>query len=119
MHCTNIGQLYYNGQGVEQDYEKAMEWYLLGVQDGSAVSAYNIGKMYHYGDGVEKDYAMAAQWWEKALELDPDYLNALEWLGWIYRQNEYGVKPDAEKSEMYLQRAAELGSEYAAGLLSK
>ena len=112
--CTNIGQLYHNGQGVEQDYEKAMEWYLLGAQAGSAVSARNIGLMYYHAEGVEKDYAMAAQWFEKSLELDPDYFNAIEWLGCIYRQKEYGMTPDYEKAELYLQRAAGLGSAVAA-----
>ena len=112
--CTNIGILYYDGLGVEQDYEKAMEWFLLGAQGGSAISARNIGVMYEHAEGVEKDYAAAAQWFEKALELDPDNLLAIEWLGDNYRQKEYGMTPDYEKAELYLQRAAGMGSAVAA-----
>lgn len=112
--CANIGHLYHMGLGVEKDYAAAMEWYLRGVQEGSATAACNIGLMYYNAEGVEKDYAAATQWWEKSLELNPDYLHAIEWLGYVYRQNEYGMTPDYEKAELYLQRAAGMGSAVAA-----
>jgi uncharacterized protein len=39
--CT--GELYYYGQGVPQDYHKAMEFYLKSANQGNAVAQKNIG----------------------------------------------------------------------------
>ena len=118
IQCTDIGNLYYAGQGVEQDYEQAMEWYLLGVQNGSAAGAYNIGLMYCNGESVEKDYAVAAQWFEKALEINPDYLSALERLESIYQETEYSLTPDDEEATVDLPYTGVLYTEleYVPGL---
>jgi len=53
--ACGIAILYEEGHGVEQDYNKAMEWYIKANDGGDHCATYNIGLMYHDGHGVEQD----------------------------------------------------------------
>jgi len=44
--------MYYNGEGVPQDYAVAMKWYRLAAEQGHAKAQYNLGVMYYNGEGV-------------------------------------------------------------------
>ena len=44
-----LGVMYYNGQGVEQDYQKALEWYEKSANQGDSDAQLNVGIMYHEG----------------------------------------------------------------------
>ena len=48
----NLGVMYYNGQGVAQDYSAAMKWFRMAADQGHAQAQYNIGNMYCKGQGV-------------------------------------------------------------------
>ena len=50
--------MYYNGQGVVQDYAEAEKWFRLAAAQGIANAQYNLGVLYHYGQGVVQDYAV-------------------------------------------------------------
>ncbi len=63
----NLGTLYYNGHGVAQDYQKALQWYQRAADAGSAVGMYSLGYMYEIGHGVTQDYQQARQWYQKAV----------------------------------------------------
>jgi len=58
--------MYVIGQGVPQDYAKAMKWYRKAAEQGDAGAEYNLGDMYKQGQGVPRDYAEAARWYDKA-----------------------------------------------------
>ena len=64
----NIGNLYYNGDGVAQDYEETMKWYRKAAAQGNAFAQYIIGALYEQGKGVEQDYEEAMKWYQKAIE---------------------------------------------------
>ena len=49
---TNLGVMYLNGQGVLQDYAKAVKWYRLAAEQGHATAQYNLGLTYGRGLGV-------------------------------------------------------------------
>ncbi len=51
--------MYTNGEGVTQDYQKALKWYRLAAEQGHADAQNNLGVMYSYGDGVPQDYQEA------------------------------------------------------------
>ncbi|KAF9569232.1 hypothetical protein EC968_002640 [Mortierella alpina] len=53
--------LYVKGRGVEQDYGKAMEWYLKASDAGSATAKFYISVMYDKGRGVEPDNGRAME----------------------------------------------------------
>lgn len=50
-----LGFMYANGQGVPQDYKKAMEWYRKAAEQGFASAQSNLGVMYAEGRGVGQD----------------------------------------------------------------
>jgi TPR repeat protein len=64
----NLGSMYYEGQGVPQDYAEAAKWWRLAAEHGFAVDQFNLGLMYDMGQGVPQDDTEAADWYRKAAE---------------------------------------------------
>jgi len=48
----NLGQMYRQGQGVQQDNKTAVKWYTLAAEQGIANAQVNLGVMYRRGEGV-------------------------------------------------------------------
>jgi len=48
-----LGLRYENGQGVEKDYVKAIEWYSKAAAQNLATAQFNLGEMYNNGYGVK------------------------------------------------------------------
>jgi TPR repeat protein len=51
---TSLASLYYHGEGVEQDYVQAREWYRKAAEQGDATAQESLGILYERGLGVEK-----------------------------------------------------------------
>lgn len=52
---AHLGNAYYGGKGVEQDYGMAVYWYNKAIEDGDDDLAMNqLGCCYRYGHGVKK-----------------------------------------------------------------
>lgn len=62
----NLGLLYDEGRGVEQDFLVAVRWYRLAAENGNELAQLNLGSMYFQGLGVDQDYASAAGWYRRA-----------------------------------------------------
>ena len=105
-----IGWIYENGYGVEQDYAKALEWYTKVAEAGNIYAMNNIGEFYQNGFGVEQDYAKAMEWYTRAAEAGNMY--AMHSIGGMY-QNGFGVERDYAKAMEWYTRAAEAGNMYA------
>ena len=56
---VGLGELYYRGDGVPQDYAEAVKWYGKSAEQGDAMAQHSLGAMYGNGDGVPQDYAKA------------------------------------------------------------
>ena len=67
---NNLGNMYYLGEGVEQDCKKAMLYYHKAIQSNgyNAVAAFNLGELYETGKCVKKDLKHAAKWYSKSLD---------------------------------------------------
>lgn len=50
-----LGRFYGLGDGISQDFEKAMEYYQKGLSLGSSKCGYAVGLMFHSGSGRERD----------------------------------------------------------------
>lgn len=59
---TFIGFSYHKGLGVEKDFSKAYQWYLLAATQGYSLAENNLGSLYSNGFGVEKDRSKAHHW---------------------------------------------------------
>ena len=64
----NLGQMYYEGQGVPQDHKEAVKWYRLAAEQGFAKAQHNLGTMYDEGIGVPQDYKEAVRWYRLSAE---------------------------------------------------
>ena len=64
----NLGHMYRKGEGVAQDFTKAVQWYRKVAEQDHAKAQYNLGVMYYIGRGVTQSYEEAFQWFDKALE---------------------------------------------------
>ena len=54
------------GQGCDQNYTKAVEWFEKSANLGNSAAMYNLGKFYKNGRGVTKDLNKAREWFTKA-----------------------------------------------------
>ena len=61
-----MGNRYYNGDGVEQDYTQAALCYMEAAEQGYADARYALGMCYYEGKGAEQDNGQAAYWFKKA-----------------------------------------------------
>jgi hypothetical protein len=52
---NNIGVLYAQGRGVEQNYTVAANWFRKSANQGYANAQFNLGFIYYNGNGVAQD----------------------------------------------------------------
>ncbi len=100
---NNLGNMYYKGRGVPQDYPEAVKWYRKAAEQGHAMAQYNLGKKYFKGEGVPQDYAEAVGWYRKAAE--QGHASAQYNLGVIYDKG-LGVPLDYAQAHMWYNLAA-------------
>ena len=65
---SDAGYYHYFGEGIEQSYEKAVEWFAKAAENGNANGQNNYGVCYQYGHGVEQSYEKAVEWYSKAAQ---------------------------------------------------
>jgi len=100
-----------NGYGVQEDKEKAVEYYRIAAEQGYPRAQVNLGYMYSNAYGVECDKAQAVKYYQMAA--DQGYTNAYTNLGYMY-SNGYGIPQDKKIAVKYYKKAAKRG--YARGL---
>jgi TPR repeat protein len=64
----NIGVLFDEGAGVDQDLSAAADWYRRAGEQGFPDAQTNLGMMYYHGQGVERDLEEAAKWFRLAAD---------------------------------------------------
>ncbi len=64
--AADLGFSYLRGEGVTQDYGKALEYFLQADQAGDRQVQFSIGEMYEFGRGVKRDLVTAVKWYIKA-----------------------------------------------------
>ena len=64
----NLGNVYYKGTDVPQDYKEAVKWYTKSAEQGFADAQCSLGSCYEKGEGVNQDIKEAVKWWKKAAE---------------------------------------------------
>lgn len=63
---SNLGALYANGLGVQQDYKEAVKWFRKAADQGQPVAMYSLGMMYADGLGAEQNLGEAYFWFRLA-----------------------------------------------------
>ncbi|MGZ8907775.1 MAG: hypothetical protein ACXW1U_18885 [Methylobacter sp.] len=105
---VDLGWMYFDGCGVEEDYEQAVFWYRKAAEQGNTNAQYKLGNAYFHGwhGWVEQNDELAAFWFRKAAE--QDNASAQHYLGCIYGSGE-GVEQDSEQAAFWYRKAAEQG----------
>lgn len=124
----NLSSMYFFGQGIEQDWVKADEWFKRAAAQGSAEAQYRIARQ-------EKEKNMKKHWYEKAAEqghadaecelgmlyfFEKNYMNARHYLELsamkenrqaqnylaVMHHNGLGVPRNCAKARFWYQQAA-------------
>ncbi len=61
-----LGTYYEEGNGVRQDYEKALYWYRKSANQNNSEGQLQLGILYYDGNGVRQDYKKAIYWYQKS-----------------------------------------------------
>lgn len=104
-----LGLMYANGVGVEQDIEKAVHWVSQAAQRGLVQAQYLLATRYELGIGVERDVHAAWVWYHKAAEQGSN--KALTRMGRLYAQ----AQPQAAAT-LYERAAVDGNAEAQAAL---
>ena len=65
---ASLGEMYYEGKGVPQDYAEAARWLKKAVEQGHDIVQHALGYLYEHGLGVPVNSKLAADWYGKAAE---------------------------------------------------
>ena len=108
--CNELGNKYYNGDGVAQDYEKAVKWYRKAAEQGHAEAQYHLGRYY---EDDEEDDVEADKWYIKAISgykkaAEQGCPEALYRLGKMY-ENGKGVTRNYFEAIKLYKKSAEQG----------
>lgn len=113
-----MGVLYEAGTGVEQDHQKAFEYFKFAAQMKIVSAIFKVGLCYENGIGKSSNFQKALECYNQAAETN--YPAALNKLGQIYQRGNKHVKQDIAKGINYYEKAFELNdvdSAYNLGLL--
>ena len=103
------GDSYYEGKGVQRDYQKALEWYLKAEELGYTGCLNRIGWMYESGKGCVADYRKAREYYERSVKTSASNSEYAAWnLGSLYYDGK-GVSRDYRKALEWYLKAEELG----------
>ncbi|MBE0405863.1 tetratricopeptide repeat protein [Psychrobacter sp. AOP22-C1-22] len=134
-----LGVVHFTGCGVDKDYKKAEEYFLLANDKGSKQAKVNLGELYREGGfGIEQNYDKALYWYQLGIADEParaynglslvyidqgkyeqayeyvvqaadlEYTEAQYNLGYYYDSGTF-VEQDNEKAKYWYEKAAEKG----------
>ena len=106
----NLGLMYYEGEGVAQNYVQAIYWFKKSAEQGYASAQYNLGVMHDKGQGVAQNNTQAIYWYKKSAE--QGVALAQFNLGWMYYKGD-GVARSYAQAHYWFKRSAEQGDALA------
>ena len=102
----NVGKMYYKGEVVEVNKEKAFDWFHKAAVQGYLEAQFSVAVMYDQGEGVRQNKEKAFEWFHKAAV--QGYLDAQFDVAVMYDEGE-GVEVNKEKAFEWYHRAAVQG----------
>ncbi len=98
MSMLMMGDMYYNGNGVDKNEKKAIMWYKKAYENCSSTDASINAIARYYSNEGNGDNSEALKWWEIGRELNYSCCTAN--LGWAYRWG-MGTNVDYDKAYNY------------------
>lgn len=100
-----LGRMFLRGEGVEQNFKKAVKWFGRGVKGGDAGSYHGLGLMYLHGLGLPQNVQKAFDYFKASAE--QDYAPAQVSIGSLYLDQ--GSPSDVQVASRYFELAARYG----------
>jgi len=99
-----LGEMYAKGEGVEQDFDMAVEMYIRAAVGGHAQARRVLANAYEHGAlGRDVDAAEALRWLR--LAADSGDANAMRRMATLFRDGGLGIAPDPALAEQWQTRA--------------
>ena len=108
--CCTLGEKYATGDGVPQNYNKAIEYYQIAADKGDSGAIYSLAYCHLFGLNDSESHRKGIELMKQAAEMGVATAN--EHMGWIYFRNQF-APVDYDKSFMYMKKAADLGDAIA------
>lgn len=116
---TMLGSMYYIGDGVEQDYAKALELFRQTAychnEWAAKTSCFYLGEMYRRGSGVDNDDKEALRYYKHAADMG--YALAMTEMGFMLSMGR-GCNMDMDRAVQYWEQGVEAGEAMSAHYLS-
>ena len=64
--CLELGNCYFYGKGVQEDYYSAFEWYRKAATLNNSAAQFNVALCYDQGIGVKENKFQALEWYRRA-----------------------------------------------------
>ncbi len=112
----NLGVCYEQGDGVEQDFKKAVYWYKKAADAGHAKAQHNLALCIYNGYGVASDHAEAARLLR--LSAEQGDMHAQYNLA-VLLMNGDGIDQNIIRAVEWLQKAAKSGHPQAKAIIDK
>lgn len=61
-----LGAMFHDGDGVEQDFAQALQWYKKAANGGNRQAMFNLGMMYKNGEGIPADLSATKVWFVRS-----------------------------------------------------
>jgi len=106
--CFGLGHMYYRGDGLTHNAQKAYTYYKKSCENGNAMGCFNVGAMKESGDGTYINKKEAIKLYANAC--DANYARACHVLG-VRHYNGDGVKEDINKAKSFFKKGCSLGYE--------
>lgn len=112
---NDLGALYYDGRGCEQDFTKAVFYYDTAAKLGNRQAQENLGYCYYYGRNMPVDYEKAFHYF--ALGAFDGHLISLYKIGDMYQNGYYVEKNPTEAFHIY-NRCLDIMTDEAAPIVA-
>ena len=107
MAQNTLGKMYMQGQGVPQDYDKAMRLFRKAAKKKLPNAQNNLGVMYAGGYGLKQDFKQAISWFKKAAS--QGYVIAIDNLADLYEKG-VAVNQDPIEAERWRYESSKIKS---------
>ncbi len=104
-----MGVMYFEGQGVTQDYEQAVKWLRRAARKNASAQGF-LGLAYFEGHGVAQSFRQAVRWSRAGAERGNDL--AQRTLGLCYQTGK-GVEANPAEAVKWFHKSAEQGDDEA------
>lgn len=106
---TLLGDLYFHGEGVQVDQDKAVNLYQLAVNQNNGEALIRMGRFHYFSGFGHQNFNLAFQYLNRAVSMGFGDVNDLDYLADMYYSG-LGTEVDYDLAYYFAKKAYEAGS---------